>query len=299
MLPLKLSNELYAITNDTRKQRYTDMTHGGPARFEMTRLAFKTCVVTGLAALLACMPLAADSKKLTEDQRIELLRGLSAEFATIKTLLPISKRVLEFHTDGTWDKTLWKAAEKEFGPAGRVGDLIQVTHVQIDKDRILLELNNGSKAHWYNHIEGGMGNSTQPIDPATTAPGGTTVALLFDAPIGQVTSAEVKMLLKPILDFEKETATESHIESLPEPVKEAIRKNKVIEGMNRDQVLMSVGRPIRKSRETKDGKEIEDWIYGEPPGRVSFVTFSGDKVIRVKETYAGLGGSVAETAPVQ
>jgi len=69
--------------------------------------------------------------------------------------------------------------------------------------------------------------------------------------------------------------------------------------MNRDQVLMAVGRPIRKSRELKEGTEIEDWIYGEPPGRVSFVTFSGDKVIHVKETYAGLGGSVAETAPIQ
>jgi len=69
--------------------------------------------------------------------------------------------------------------------------------------------------------------------------------------------------------------------------------------MTRDQVLVSVGRPYRKSRETKDGKEIEDWIYGEPPGRVTFVTFSGDKVIRVKETYAGLGGSVAETAPLE
>lgn len=275
------------------------MTQRSVARFAMARFAFKTCVVGGLAAALACMPLAADSKKLTEDQRIELLRGLSAEFATIKTLLPISKKPLEFHTDGTWDKAVWKATEKEFGPAGRVGDLIQVTRLQIEKDRIIFELNGGGKTHWYNHIEGGMGNSTAPINPATSAPGGTVVALLFDQPIGQVTSAEVKKMLKPILDFEKETATESHIENLPEPVKEAIRKNKVIEGMNRDEVLMAVGRPIHKSRETKDGKEIEDWIYGEPPGRVSFVTFSGDKVIRVKETYAGLGGSVAATAPVQ
>jgi hypothetical protein len=265
----------------------------------MKRLVAEKCLMGGLAALLACAPLTADSKKLTEDQRIELLRGLTAEYATVKTLLPISKKNLEFHADGTWDKALWKATEKEFGPAGRVGDLIQVTRIQIDKDRILFELNGGSKTHWYNHVEGGMGNTTQPINPATTAPGGTTLALLFDAPIGQVTSAEVKKMLLPVLDFEKETVTENHIESFPEPVKEAIRKNKVIEGMNRDQVLMAVGRPIRKSRELKEGTEIEDWIYGEPPGRVSFVTFSGDKVIHVKETYAGLGGSVAETAPIQ
>jgi hypothetical protein len=264
----------------------------------MRRLAGK-CLLSGLAALVACAPLAADSKKLTEDQRIELLRGLMAEYATIKTLLPISKKTLEFHADGTWDQALWNATQKELGPAGRVGDLIQVTRLQIDKDRIVFELNGGSKTKWYNHLEGGMGNSTAPINPATNAPAGTTLALLFDAPIGQVTSADVKKLLKPVLDFEKGSVTENHIESLPEPVKEAIRKNKVIEGMNRDQVIMAVGRPVRKSRESKDGAEIEDWIYGEPPGRVSFVTFSGDKVIRVKETYAGLGGSVAETSPIQ
>ena len=43
-----------------------------------------------------------------------------------------------------------------------------------------------------------------------------------------------------------------------------------------------------------DGEEQEDWIYGEPPGRVTFVTFAANKVIRIKETYAGLGGSIAE-----
>jgi len=221
-----------------------------------------------------------------------------AEYATVKTLLPISKKTLDFHTDGTWDKALWKATEKEFGPAGCVGDLIQVTHLTIDKDRIVFQLNGGARGSWTQHVEAGMGQ-TAPIDPATNAPGGTTLALVFDGLIGQVTSAEVKQMLKPVLDFEKETATESHIENLPEPIKEAIRKQKAIEGMNRDQVLIAIGRPIRKDRETKDGKEIEDWIYGEPPGRVTFVTFAGDKVIRVKETYAGLGGSVAETAPIQ
>jgi hypothetical protein len=65
--------------------------------------------------------------------------------------------------------------------------------------------------------------------------------------------------------------------------------------MNRDQVLLAIGRPLRKTRETKEGAEMEDWIYGEPPGRVTFVTFTGNKVVRVKETYAGLGGNIAET----
>lgn len=257
-----------------------------------------------LALLVAAAGLRADSKKLTEDQRIELLRGLSAEYATIKTLLPRSRKPLEFNTDGSWDKAKWEAVAKELGPAGRVGDLIQVTHVDIDKDRIVLELNNGmrGKGSWKDHVQIGMGTSTRSINTGapTSAPSGTTIALLFDGPIGEVTSAEVKKMLKPVLDFAKESVTENYVENLPPEIKEAVRDKRAVVGMNRDQVLLAVGRPLRKSRETKDGAEIEDWIYGEPPGRVTFVTFTGDKVVRVRDTYAGLGGTIAETpGPIQ
>ncbi len=252
-----------------------------------------------LAVLVAAAGLRADSKKLTEDQRIELLRGLSAEYATIKTLLPRSRKPLEFNTDGSWDKAKWEAAAKEAGPAGRVGDLIQVTQVDIEKDRIVFVLNNGmrGKGSWKDHVQIGMVPSMSPINGGapTNAPSGTTIALLFDGPIGEVTSAEVKKMMKPVLDFEKESVTENYVETLPPEIKEAVRDKRAVVGMNRDQVLLAVGRPFRKSRETKDGAEIEDWIYGEPPGRVTFVTFTGDKVVRVKDTYAGLGGTIAET----
>lgn len=242
--------------------------------------------------------LQADSKKLTEDQRIEILRGLSSEYAKIKVLLPRSKKALEFSSDGTWDHDVWNAAFKEFGPAGRVGDLIKVTRVEIDKDRIVLELNGGMKSgkRFLDHVQIGMGDTTSPITgPATNAPGGTTVALTFGGPIGETTSADIKKILQPVLDFEKSSVTENYVDTLPEPIKEAVKAKKAIEGMNRDQVLLAVGRPVRKTRESKEGTDYEDWIYGEPPGRVTFVTFTGDKVVKVKETYAGLGGSVAET----
>ncbi len=247
---------------------------------------------------LASARLHADAKKLTQDQRIEILRGLSSEYAKIKVLLPRSKKALEFSSDGTWDHDVWNAAFKEFGPAGRVGDLIQVTRVEIDKDRIVLELNGGMKSgrRFLDHVQIGMGDTIGPVTgPATNAPGGTTVALIFGGPIGETTSADIKKMLLPVLDFEKTSVTENYVDTLPEPIKEAVKAKKAIEGMNRDQVLLAVGRPVRKTRESKEGTDYEDWIYGEPPGRVTFVTFTGDKVVKVKETYAGLGGSVAET----
>ena len=249
---------------------------------------------------MAAAGVRADSKKLTEDQRVELLRGLTAEYAKIEVLLPRSKDTLEFASDGTWDNAKWIAYSRERGVAGRVGDLIQVTHVEIGKDRIVFELNGGNHADrkkWFDHVQVGMGNSTGPISQggATNAPAGVTLALTFGAPIGEVNSADIKVMLRPILDFDKQTATENYFDTLPEPVKQAVKAKKAIEGMNRDQVILAMGRPLHKTRETKNGTETEDWIYGEPPGRVTFVTFTGDKVVKVKETYAGLGGSIAET----
>ena len=215
-------------------------------------------------------------------------------------LLPRSKSILELSSDGAWDKAKWVSSARELGVAGRVGDLIQVTHLAIEKDRIVFELNGGNHADhkkWYDHIQAGLGNG-QPISQggATNAPAGVTLALTFGEPIGELNSADVKKLLQPILDFEKESVTQNYVDTLPEPIKEAVKAKKAIEGMNRDQVLLALGRPLRKSRENKNGADFEDWIYGEPPGRVTFVTFTGDKVVKVKETYAGLGGTIAETS---
>ena len=121
----------------------------------------------------------------------------------------------------------------------------------------------------------------------------------FKDGLGNVTSADVKKMLTPVLDFDKHSATEQYVDTLPPEIKKAVQEKKVIVGMDRDQVLLAVGRPLRKTRESKDGEEQEDWIYGEPPGRVTFVTFAANKVVRVKETYAGLGGSIAEGPKTQ
>src|SRR5579872_484254 len=252
-----------------------------------------------LLAFVAVASLYADQKKLTLDQRVELLRGLTSEYATVKVVLPRSRKPLDIQTDGTYDKQQWSDAMKQFGPAGRVGDMVQVTHVEIDRDSITLQINGGmrAKSSWKDHVSVGMGGATNPINGGqqTNAPGGTTVALRFGEPIGEITSAEVKKMLAPVIDFEKQTVTEQHIDQLTPEVKKAVEEKRAIEGMSRDEVVMSLGKPVRKTRETKEGVEFEDWIYGQPPGKVMFVTFSGAKVVKVKETYAGLGGTIAET----
>jgi len=256
-----------------------------------------------LGSFLLAAQLVPAADKLTDEDRIEIIRGLTAEYATARVALPRSKKPLQFESKGTYDKASWAEATREFGPAARVGDLVQITKVTIENDKILLEINNGSKRKggWLDHVQIGMGGSTQPVNTNqnTAAPGGTYIEVVFDQRVPVVKASEIKKMLAPILDFEKHSATEQYMETLPEPVKQAIAAKRVIEGMDRDQVLMAVGRPVRKSRETKDGVDLEDWVYGQPPGKITFVTFQGAKVVKVKESYAGLGGSVAEpTTPV-
>ena len=176
---------------------------------------------------------------------------------------------------------------------------MQVTKVTLDDKRIMLELNGGPRGghKWYENVQIGAGSRTIPMGSGSNAPAGASLALVFPGKVPALSSPEVKKLLAPVLDFNRRSASEQYLESLPAPVRQAIQDKKAVEGMDRDQIILALGRPDRKIRETVDGAEQEDWIYGQPPGRIVFVTFEDGKVVRVKEAYAGLGGSVAPPLP--
>ncbi|HSB15329.1 MAG TPA: hypothetical protein VLE22_12790 [Bryobacteraceae bacterium] len=239
----------------------------------------------------------ARGQNLTSDERVDLIRGLTAEYATAKVAVPRSKKALVVDPKGGYDKKHWDVAGREFGPAARVGDIVQITKVELEDDRIVFQLNGGMKGgrKWYDRIQVGAGGRTAPISSGSysVAPSGTTVALVFPDRLPALNTVKVKEIMAPVLDFNMRSATEHYVESLPPEIQTAIKEKKAREGMTRDQVLLALGRPKNKVRETKDGNELEDWVYGDPPGRITFVTFDGDKVIRVKEAYAGLGGEVS------
>jgi len=249
--------------------------------------------LTGAVVVLLtiAVSLRGDSKKEAEEQRLELLRGLTAEYATAKAYIPRSRTPLIVEaSDGYFNQKGWQAIGAEMGAAARTGDLVQITKVTIEKDAIVVELNNGMKGqrgHWYDQA-GGI------TDTVTPAPGGTTLAVHFAGGIGGVTSADVKKALGGVLNFNQRTVTEEYTDNLPPEIKDAIQAKKAIVGMTREQLLLALGPPVHKSRESVDGVDLEDWQYGNPPGRVTFVTLKGSKVIKVKDAYANLGGSVAE-----
>jgi hypothetical protein len=254
-----------------------------------------------LTLALAGLPVSLRSAdKLSYDERVELMRGLSFEYATVKQFLPRSKKPLEYDSSGNFDKKKWEEMGKEMGPAARLGDLVQLTKVSLEDDKIVLEINGGLKSgkHWYDRVQIGMGQQTSPVSNGEIRPTtGTNLEILFHKPLTNLKSADVKKILLPIFDFEKRSATEVYADSLPAPIKKAIAEKRVMEGMDREQVLLAAGRPVHKSRETVEGLEVEDWVYGTPPGKIVFVTFNGNKVIKVKEAYAGLGKEAAGPEP--
>jgi hypothetical protein len=248
------------------------------------------------AAIAMVLPSVSLANKLTFEDRIELTRGLSSEYATVKVLLPRSKKPLEFESNGTWDKKEWDEVAKQAGPAARTGDQVQITKINIEEDKLILEINGGLKrgGHWYDHVQIGLGTGTAPAPNGNSnATSGTYIAVLFHKPLEPMKAAAIKKMLAPILDFEKRSAADLYADTLPPETKKAIQEKRVEVGMTREQVVLAVGRPAHKSRETKDGAEVEDWVFGAPPGKITFVTFGGEKVIKVKEEYAGLGSEVA------
>ena len=241
--------------------------------------------------------------KLTWEDRVELTRGLTAEYATAKTLLPRSNKALEFDAKNGYDKNQWLAIGREGGPAARTGDMVQITKIDIGDDKLTLQINGGYKGgrKWYQGVQIGMGGSTAPVatNNDSNAPGGTSIVILFHKPLEPMKASEIKKMLAPVLDFEKHSVTQLYSESLPPETQKAIKEKRVMVGMDHEQVRMAMGQPQHKSRETKDGVDVEDWVYGTPPGKITFVTFSGDKVITVKDAYAGLGNQVGNTPVVR
>lgn len=236
--------------------------------------------------------------RLSDEDKIELIRGLTAESATVKVFLPRSKKALKFDADGIYDKADWMETGREYGPVARVGDLVKITKIDFEKDKIILQINDGLnlKGKWYERIEGGMGGSgrTVPLSRGQSRSAGTTLAIVFPSRVPPLKPAEVKKILEPIFDFDKRSATENYFDTLPPEIQEAIKAKRAEVGMDRDQVLLALGQPRDRIREHKeDGEEIEDWIYGLPPGKITFVSFSEGKVVKVKDTYAGLGGTIA------
>jgi hypothetical protein len=73
------------------------------------------------------------------------------------------------------------------------------------------------------------------------------------------------------------------VDALPPEFREAVKAKEAKIGMDRDTVIMALGRPDKKVREKKDGVDVEDWIYFQRGLRAKFITFENNVVVRIAE----------------
>ena len=138
-------------------------------------------IALGSAFAVALLAGADKPEKLTPEGRVELIRGLTAEYATAKVLLPRSKKDLKLDVNGAWDKQEWSSVAREHGPAARTGDLVRVSKIDIQDDKIVFEINGGFKGgrKWYENIQVGVGSRTAPISQGQSNAPGTCRMLFF------------------------------------------------------------------------------------------------------------------------
>lgn len=178
------------------------------------------------------------------------------------------------------------------GVAAKAGDLVKITAIIFKPDHIRFEINGGPAKNpkWYQKVTitgpGGAPLPTPskdahlPKDSAWSR--GSYVDLYFDGYVPELTNAELREFLRPVFNFDAKSAVEAYMDTVSPKVKNAIENHAVLVGMNRQMVIFAKGLPIRKIRQTDNGTEHEEWVYGEPPQDVEFVRFNGDEVVRVE-----------------
>jgi hypothetical protein len=238
-----------------------------------------------------------DSRQsLNDGTKMQLIRIMDAEFAHVRKYFPVGDKSLVIGPDGAikpGDDTLFRMAQS-YGAAAKIGDRVQITNIVFREKSIYLEINGGpkKKQKWYQHIQiSGMGGAVGGTDPNQAQPTGAAMTLQFNKHVPEMTGAELKQLLSPVLDFSVKTAAEVYVDTLPPKIKAAVKNHEVLVGMNREMVVMAKDRPPQKVREKDEkGREYEEWIYGKQPQDVVFVRFIGDEVTQVK--IAKVGGEM-------
>ncbi len=232
------------------------------------------------------------SKSLQPQSRLLLIRFVDGEFARVVQPLPGGKKGYKVPAGKPLDMKKLADALRLYGTAAGQGDTVQITGIDFHADQIVLRINGGGKKHFrlQDHLQIGMGNVSTPPPQQTQSyaeqqlPGAT---LVLDYPHGvpDMSPDDLKRDLSVMLDFSKQrSSTVNWIDTLAPQFQQAIKDERAIVGMDSEMVLAAMGRPEHKVRERDpEGHDTEDWIYGTPPSRTTFVTFEGDTVIRVKE----------------
>lgn len=225
---------------------------------------------------------------LQTSSRLEIIRYVDGEFAKALKPLPAGRDGLKFNPTRPLDPKVLNKSLQSQGAAIQPGDTVRITRIEFRNKELVIDLNGGGKKHFHimQHLQIGVGGAPEePVQNANSQEGnGSTLFLEYGRTVPDMSPDDLKKQLAPLLDFASRSAAVNWVDTLPPEFKQAIQDRRAMVGMDHEMVLAAMGRPDHKVRERDpQGDETEDWIYGDPPARTVFVTFEGDKVIRVKD----------------
>jgi hypothetical protein len=229
------------------------------------------------------------AEPMSASSRLEIVRFVDGEFAVASKSLPGAKKGFHTSVGKPIDEHALQQALANTGTAVAAGDTVQITRIDFRPREIQIDINGGSNGHFRlsDHLQIGMGGG---MPTSTTTSGaaqqvGATLLLDYGKAVPDMSPDDLKRDLSPFLNFEKQkSAAVNWIDTLPVEYRNAIKDERAVVGMDHDMVIAALGRPDHKVREKNDkGDDTEDWIYGNPPGKTVFVTFLGDKVVKVEE----------------
>jgi hypothetical protein len=252
-----------------------------------------------------CLVLAAPlSAQLSQEARVNLIRGITAEQAAAQIDMPLGADGVQLSDAGDVNTDDLQKQLKKNGRSITTGKVVTVTALVMGDRAIEIELDGGgkSKRSIFDHLSVGMGpvgtpnsgnSPNSPNGPSSGSPNdksksprGSKVTLKFAQKVpSDLTPDRLKELLKPVLDFTRTNFLRSGIDSLPPEFQEAVKAKEARIGMDRSTVIMALGSPDERVRETKDGVEMEDWIYHPRGKRTIFVTLdlAQNVVVSVRE----------------
>jgi hypothetical protein len=242
--------------------------------------------------------------ELDAKTRLELIRVLQSEQGFAMRPFPRGHKGLTLEANGKLEPAgegYLQMVTSE-GITAKPGDRVVLSDVKFDHAKIVFDLNGGPdrKHRFLRHVEIGAGPAMNPVvqtdDPE---PVGARLTLVFKSHIPELTGAEVKALLAPLISFDVKTPIQAFTDTLPAKLKEAILNHHVMVGMSTDMVLFAKGQPQSKSREMDGQMPFEEWIYGRPPGEVDFVRVNGNRVIRVEVAKMGETPAIFTTDEVE
>lgn len=234
--------------------------------------------------------------ELDPKTRMELIRSLDSEHGFAMRPLPRGHKGLTLAANGKLEPAgeSYLSMVTSEGLSAKPGSQVVITDVKFDRSKIVFDFDGGpdAKHRFLRHLQIGVGpTATDPsadanMDPTLAdsngEPAGSRLTLTFADHVPELTPAQVKALIAPLISFDVKSPVQAFTDTLPKELKDAILGHKVLVGMTTDMVLFAMGQPLTRTREMDGQMPFEEWIYGTPPEDVKFVRINGNRVIRLE-----------------